>query len=333
MLRELEAAPTFAALPENARRAIVDETQKAYRANFAEINEDTMPGELANVTAGRIANLFNFRGPNFTTDAACASGLAAMWSAAQGLASRQYDVAVSGGVDRNMGVTSFVKFCKIGALSATGTRPFDAGADGFVMGEGAAIFVMKRLADAERAGDRIYAVLLGMAGSSDGKGKGITAPNPAGQRLAIARAWEQAGVDPSAASAVEAHGTSTSAGDAAELESLTSVFGPAGAAPGSIALGSVKSNIGHLKAAAGTAGLLKMVLSLHEKVLAPSLNFNDPNPKRRLGHLAVPGQHRIARLAGAAEWSSPRCGKRIRVRWHELPCRAGGVRAGPPHLR
>ena len=85
-----------------------------------------MPGELANVIAGRIANLFNFRGPNFTTDAACASGLAAVWSAAQGLVSHQYDVAVSGGVDRNMGVAAFVKFCKIGALSATGTRPFDS---------------------------------------------------------------------------------------------------------------------------------------------------------------------------------------------------------------
>ncbi len=201
MLRELEGAPSFASLPEAARQAIVEETRKRYLANFVEINEDTMPGELANVTAGRIANLFNFRGPNFTTDAACASGLAGMWSAAQGLASRQYDVAISGGVDRNMGVTSFVKFCKIGALSATGTRPFDADADGFVMGEGAAIFVMKRLSDAERAGDRVYAVLLGMAGSSDGKGKGITAPNPAGQRLAIAHAWQQAGIDPATASA------------------------------------------------------------------------------------------------------------------------------------
>ncbi len=306
MLRELEAAPSFASLPADVRQTIVDEARKGYLANFVEINEDTMPGELANVTAGRIANLFNFRGPNFTTDAACASGLAGMWSAAQGLASHQYDVAISGGVDRNMGVTSFVKFCKIGALSATGTRPFDAGADGFVMGEGAAIFVMKRLADAERAGDRIYAVLLGMAGSSDGKGKGITAPNPAGQRLAIAHAWQQAGIDPAAASAVEAHGTSTRVGDAAELESLTSVFGPAGAAPGAIALGSVKSNIGHLKAAAGTAGLLKMVLSLHEKVLAPSLNFRDPNPN--------------------VDWASSPF--RVNSDLREWPVPPGGVRLG-----
>ncbi len=306
MLREVESAPSFVSLPEDIRQAIVDETRKGYLANFVEINEDTMPGELANVTAGRIANLFNFRGPNFTTDAACASGLAGMWAAAAGLASRQYDVAISGGVDRNMGVTSFVKFCKIGALSATGTRPFDAGADGFVMGEGAAIFVMKRLTDAERAGDRIYAVLLGMAGSSDGKGKGITAPNPAGQRLAIARAWQQAGVDPAAASAIEAHGTSTRVGDAAELESLTSVFGPAGVAPGAIALGSVKSNVGHLKAAAGTAGLLKMVLSLHEKVLPPSLNFRDPNPN--------------------VDWASSPF--RVNTDLREWPVPAGGVRLG-----
>jgi acyl transferase domain-containing protein/NADP-dependent 3-hydroxy acid dehydrogenase YdfG/acyl carrier protein len=278
VLRGLHASPTFAALPEQARAAILEETRKEFYASTFEITEDTMPGELANVMAGRIANLFDFRGPNFTTDAACASGLAAIWSASQGLASHQYDVALTGGVDRNMGVAAFVKFCKIGALSATGTRPFDAGADGFVMGEGAALFVLKRLEDAERVGDRIYAVLLGIAGSSDGKGKGITAPNPKGQRIAIERAWQQAGIDPATASALEAHGTSTRVGDASELESLTSVFGPAGAKPGSVALGSVKSNIGHLKAAAGAAGLFKLTMSLHNKVLVPSLHFGDPNP-------------------------------------------------------
>ncbi len=232
VLRELRSAPSFAALPDAVRSSILDETAKQFRANYANITEDTMPGELANVMAGRIANLFDFRGPNFTTDAACASALAGIWSAAQGLATHQYDVAVAGGVDRNMGVAAFVKFCKIGALSATGTRPFDAGADGFVMGEGAALFTLKRLADAERAGDRIYAVLLGIAGSSDGKGKGITAPNPRGQRLAVERAWRQAGADPATAGVIEAHGTSTRVGDASELESLTAVFGPAGAGPG-----------------------------------------------------------------------------------------------------
>ncbi len=181
VLRELKGAESFAALPADQREHILDETRSHFLAHYSEINEDTMPGELANVMAGRIANLFNFRGPNFTTDAACASGLAAMSVAVDGLVSHRFDAAITGGIDHNMGVAAFVKFCKIGALSATGTRPFDAGADGFVMGEGAALFVLKRLEDAERDGDKIYAVILGIAGSSDGKGKGITAPNPIGQ--------------------------------------------------------------------------------------------------------------------------------------------------------
>ena len=276
--RELRNAPSFQAVPENIREQIIAEAHKSFVALTPGITEDTMPGELANIIAGRVANLFNFRGPNFTTDAACASGLAAINSAMFGLANHEFDVAVTGGVDRNMGIAAFVKFCKIGALSATGTRPFDAGADGFVMGEGASIFIMKRLADAERDGDTIYAVMTGIAGSSDGKGKGITAPNPVGQRIAVQRAWVNASVDPATVGLMEAHGTSTRVGDVAELSAMGEVFGKAGAEVGSIALGSVKSNIGHLKAAAGTAGLFKAVMSLHEKVLPPSLNFNVPNP-------------------------------------------------------
>src|SRR5690349_12021855 len=252
---ELRRAPSFAALPAPVREAVLAETRTSFLSGFAPITEDTMPGQLANIIAGRVANLFNFRGPNFTTDAACASGLAALSVAVRGLQAGDFDAVVTGGVDRNMNVGAFVKFCKIGALSATGTRPFDAGADGFVMGEGAALFVLKRLSDAERDGDRIYAVLLGLGGSSDGRGKGITAPNPVGQRLAVERAWQIAGLDPAIATCVEAHGTSTRVGDATELSSLTDVFRKAGAANGSIALGSVKSNIGHLKGAAGAAGL------------------------------------------------------------------------------
>src|SRR5690348_12213970 len=192
-----------------------------------------MPGELSNCIADRIANLFNLHGPNFTTDAACASALAAMDAAMQGLVARDFDVAIAGGVDRNMGASSFVKFCAIGALSATGTRPYADGADGFVMGEGAALFVLKRLADAERDGDRIYAVVGGIGGSSDGKGKGITAPTPVGQRFAIERAWRRAGLTPEAGMLIEGHGTSTRAGDLAELESLGQAFAGAGLEPGS----------------------------------------------------------------------------------------------------
>ncbi len=276
--RELRAAPSFASLPEAVRESVVAEAHKSFDMLTPDITEDTMPGELANIIAGRVANLFNLRGPNFTTDAACASGLAAMSAAANGLAVGDFDTAIAGGVDRNMGIAAFVKFCKIGALSATGTRPFDAGADGFVMGEGGALFVLKRLADAERDGDHIYAVILGIGGSSDGKGKGITAPNPVGQKLAVQRAWARAGVDPATVGLIEAHGTSTRVGDVGEAEALTEVLLAAGARPGSIALGSVKSNIGHLKAAAGVAGLFKAAKSLSEKVLAPSLHFQTPNP-------------------------------------------------------
>jgi acyl transferase domain-containing protein len=134
VLRDLQDAESFASLPTEQRQHIIDETRSHFLAHYGEINEDTMPGELANVMAGRIANLFNFRGPNFTTDAACASGLAAMSVAVDGLVDHRFDAAITGGIDHNMGVAAFVKFCKIGALSATGTRPFDAGADGFVMG-------------------------------------------------------------------------------------------------------------------------------------------------------------------------------------------------------
>ena len=167
-----------------------------------------------------MANVLNLRGPNFITDAACASTLAAMDAAVDMLVADHYDAVLAGGVDRNMGVNSFVKFCKIGALSATGTRPFGDGADGFVMGEGSAVFLLKRLADAERDGDRVYAVVRGVGGSSDGKGKGITAPNPIGQKLAVERAWQDAGLEPATATLIEAHGTSTKVGDVVEVESL-----------------------------------------------------------------------------------------------------------------
>ena len=185
---------------------------------------------------------------------------------------------VTGGVDRNMGAWMFVKLSRMGALSATGSRPFDEGADGFVMGEGAVLFVLKRLEDAERTGDRIYAVIRGIGGASDGRGKAIAAPNPVGQRLAVERAWPDAGLSPETCSMVEAHGTSTRVGDVVEVNSITEAFASAGLRPGSVAIGSVKSNIGHLRPAAGAAGLLKAALALHEKLIPASLGFEHPNP-------------------------------------------------------
>jgi acyl transferase domain-containing protein/acyl carrier protein len=282
--RELDRCTSYAALPESARREITREWHSRMNGHLPPITEDSMPGEIANCLAGRIANLYNFRGPNFTCDAACASAMAAIRAAAEGLAAHDFDAAITGGIDRNMGAPTFVKFCKIGALSATGSRPYAQGADGFVMGEGAAVFVMKRLADAERAGDRIYAVIRSIGASSDGKGKGLTAPNPAGQKIAIERAWQNAGVSPATATLIEGHGTSTSVGDVVEVESVAAVLQDAGVNGRKIALGSVKSNLGHLKGAAGAASILKTALSLREKMLPPSVRCERPNPNIDFAH-------------------------------------------------
>ncbi len=282
--RELAESASFAALPETMRRDITRELHQRIGKLCPEITEDSMPGELANCIAGRVANLFNFHGPNFVTDAACASAMAAISSAVEGLVQNDFDVAVTGGIDHNMGATSFVKFCKIGALSATGTRPYADGADGFVMGEGAAIFLLKRLADAERDEDKIYAVLRGIGGASDGKGKGITAPNPVGQKMCLERAWHNADLSPATVSMIEGHGTSTKVGDVVEAQSMAEVLSSFHLPTGSVALGSVKSNFGHLKGAAGAAGLLKTALALRDKVLPPSVHCEHLNPDIDFAH-------------------------------------------------
>jgi malonyl CoA-acyl carrier protein transacylase len=293
----LEQVNEFGQLPADLRRLILSRWREVIVNTLPPITEDSMPGELPNIVSGRVANVLNLRGPNFITDAACASSFAAIEAAVELLVQHKVDAVLSGGVDRNMGISSFVKFCKIGALSATGTRPFGEGADGFVMGEGCAAFLLKRLEDAERNGDKIYAVIRGVGGSSDGRGKGITAPNPIGQQLATRRAWENAGLDPATATLVEAHGTSTRVGDVVEVESLTAVF--KGAPRGSIGLGSAKSNIGHLKAAAGAAGLLKAVLAIHHKILPPTLNARTPNPN--INFAETP----FYLLNDAREWQKP----------------------------
>jgi 3-oxoacyl-(acyl-carrier-protein) synthase/acyl carrier protein len=274
----LGSVPGFGGLSPAVKTAIFQDMTAEIQSRILPITEDTMPGELANIISGRVANVFNFSGPNFITDAACASSLAALQAATEGLLSGKFDTAVTGGIDHSMSPESYIKFCKIGALSPDGSRPYADGANGFVMGEGAVVFLLKRLEDAERDGDKIYAVIRGIGGSSDGKGKGITAPNPLGQQRAIERAWRDAGINPTSVGLVEGHGTSTRVGDVAEVSSLNMVFGSLGMKPGSVALGSVKSNIGHLKSAAGAVGLLKTILSLHNRVLPPSVNFERPNP-------------------------------------------------------
>jgi acyl transferase domain-containing protein/NAD(P)-dependent dehydrogenase (short-subunit alcohol dehydrogenase family) len=284
-VQALAQSDAFKGLPTAVQQQLIENMEKNIRNKIPDITEDTMSGELSNIIAGRIANVFNFSGPNFVTDAACASSLSALQAAIQGLNNFQYDAVLTGGVDRNMGPESYVKFSKIGALSADGSRPYADGANGFVMGEGSAIFLLKRLADAERDGDKIYAVVRGIGSSSDGKGKGITAPNPLGQQRAIERAWKNAGVTPASAGLIEGHGTSTRVGDVVEVNSLNEIFGKFGLSMGTIALGSVKSNIGHLKGAAGAAGLAKVAFALDQKILPPSVNFHKPNPNIDFEHM------------------------------------------------
>ncbi|MFW3145617.1 MAG: beta-ketoacyl synthase N-terminal-like domain-containing protein [Thermoplasmatota archaeon] len=263
-------------LPSDVREKIKEDLWKVMDGNLLPINEDSMPGALPNIASGRLANLFDIKGPNFITDAACASSLSAVHTARNALILKQIDIAVSGGTDSVMTPQSFVEFCKIGALTPDRSRPFAEGANGFLMGEGSGILILKRIEDAVRDGDRIYGLIRGIGASSDGRAKGITAPNPEGQTLALENAYKDAKIDISTIAFVEAHGTSTAVGDVAELNSLDAFFRTA--PKGSIGLTSIKSQIGHLKSAAGAAGMIKSLLALYNKVLPPQINFDKPNP-------------------------------------------------------
>ncbi len=241
--------------------------------------EDSFPGLLGNVVAGRIANRLDLGGTNCVVDAACASSLSAMHLAILELTSGRSEMVLGGGMDTFNDIFMYMCFSKTPALSPSGnSRPFDRAADGTILGEGLGCVVMKRLADAERDGDRIYAVIRAMGTSSDGKGHAIYAPSPSGQVKALRQAYELAGITPDTIELVEAHGTGTRAGDLAEVTALSEVYsGSAGdnATPW-CALGSVKSMIGHTKAAAGAAGLIKAALALHHKVLPPTIKVDNP---------------------------------------------------------
>ncbi|PSJ29700.1 polyketide synthase [Streptosporangium nondiastaticum] len=248
-------------------------------AQLPPLTEDSFPGMLANVIAGRIANRFGLGGANYTVDAACASSLAAVDAACKELRTGSADVALCGGADLHNGIKDYLLFSSVHALSPTGRcRPFDADADGIALGEGIACVVLKRLADAERDGDRVYAVIEAVGSSADGRSLGLTAPRREGQRTALERAYAQARIRPAEVGLVEAHGTGTVVGDRTELAALTDVFTESGAAPGACVLGSVKSQIGHTKCAAGLAGLIKAALAVHTGVRPPTLHLNRPGP-------------------------------------------------------
>ena len=237
--------------------------------------ENSFPGLLGNVVAGRISKHFNFGGTNCTVDAACGSSLSAINLAILELTSGRSDMVVTGGIDTFNDIFMYTCFSKTPALSPSGhARPYDADTDGTTLGEGLGIVVLKRLEDAERDGDNIYAVIKGLGASSDGRGSAIYEPNAEGQAKSLLRAYQQGGVTPDTIELIEGHGTGTRVGDAVEVSALHSVFGTA--EKPWCALGSIKSQIGHTKAAAGVAGLIKATLALHHKILPPTIKVDHP---------------------------------------------------------
>jgi polyketide-type polyunsaturated fatty acid synthase PfaA len=264
-------------LPEDEVQAIAS----AMVAMGPEWNESTFPGLLNNVVTGRIANHFDLGGPNFTTDAACASSFAAVAMASNMLRRGEADLVITGGADTTNDPFTFMCFSKTPALSlSSACRPFSERADGTMLGEGIGMLALKRLADAERDGDRVYAVIRGCGSSSDGRAKSIYAPRWEGQVKSLQRCYEEAGYGPETVDLVEAHGTGTAAGDLAEFMALREVFNASGREERQwCALGSIKSQLGHTKATAGAAGLLKTVLALHHKVLPPTMGIDRPAGK------------------------------------------------------
>ncbi|MDR1921983.1 MAG: SDR family NAD(P)-dependent oxidoreductase [Candidatus Adiutrix sp.] len=270
-------------------RSVADEVLERFAAEFAPWQENSFPGLLGNVAAGRIANRLNLGGGNMAVDAACASSLAALRQGVMELSSGQADLVVTGGLDTFSDPFMYTCFSKTPALSPAGeVRPYDQDGDGTLLGDGIGVMVLKRLDEARRDGDRICAVIKAIGASSDGRGTAIFAPSVEGQVRALESAFSQAEISPATVELVEGHGTGTAVGDAVEVAALTRVFAAARPASGATgtsdaarpdpwcALGSVKAQIGHTKAAAGAAGLIKAALALYFKVLPPAAKVKKP---------------------------------------------------------
>jgi acyl transferase domain-containing protein len=238
-------------------------------------------GNYSDFLTSRVSYKLNLRGPSLNIQSACSTSLVSVHVACRSLLGRQCDMALAGGVAIGLPQKSGYLFQEGMILSPDGhCRTFDANAQGTVPGNGVGIVVLKRLADAVAEGDQIYAVIKGSAVNNDGSLRvGFTAPGVAGQAEVIATAHEIAGIDPETVTFIEAHGTGTSLGDPIEIAALTQVFREKTDTKGFCAIGSVKTNVGHLDAAAGVAGLIKAALALDRGLIPPSLNFERPNPK------------------------------------------------------
>jgi enediyne polyketide synthase len=259
------------------REHVLSMVEERYKRPFPPVNEDNLAGGLANTIAGRICNYFDFQGGGYTVDGACSSSLLAIQEACIGLQQHLCDLVLAGGIDISLDPFELVGFAKVGALTDSDIRVYDQRASGFLPGEGCGIVVLKRLEDAVRDGNRIYGIVRGVGYSSDGRG-GITAPSVAGQTLAVDRAYYMAGYSFADVELIEGHGTGTPVGDKVELQTFFEAKMRHGAtAEHRCGIGSIKSIIGHTKAAAGVAGFIKAVLSVYHQVQPPTMGLAVPN--------------------------------------------------------
>ncbi len=257
------------------REEFLAKLEKSFKEPFPPVNAESLAGGLSNTIAGRICNHFDFKGGGFTVDGACASSLLALINGCTALAHGDLDTALVGGVDLSLDPFELVGFAKAGALAKETMRVYDARSNGFWPGEGCGFVVLMRAEDAFANGLRTYAVIKGWGISSDGSG-GITRPEVEGQMLALKRAYQRAGFGIDSVAYVEGHGTGTAVGDAVELQTLSRAAANCNGRP--LAIGSIKANIGHTKAAAGVASLIKATLALNTGIIPPTTGCEIPHP-------------------------------------------------------
>ncbi|QZS53448.1 type I polyketide synthase [Rhodococcus opacus] len=238
-----------------------------------------LTGTSTSIVANRVSYFYDFRGPSIALDTACSSSLVAVHQAVRSLRSGESDLALAGGVNMLVAPPATLGFDQLGVMAPNGRiKAFSSDADGMIRAEGGGLVVLKRLEDAERDGDEILAVIAGSAVNQDGRSNGLAAPNPDAQADVLRHAYRDAGINPAGVDYIEAHGTGTILGDPIEADALGRVVGRGRADDKPALLGSAKTNFGHLEAAAGAAGLIKVVLSMREDTLPPTLNFAGPNP-------------------------------------------------------
>ncbi|HEY2951455.1 MAG TPA: SDR family NAD(P)-dependent oxidoreductase [Verrucomicrobiae bacterium] len=274
--RVLQAALTGRGWSPDQRHEFLEQIEAQYKAPFPPVGEESLAGGLSNTIAGRICNQFDLKGGGYTVDGACASSLLAVANACSALAAGDLDVALAGGVDLSLDPFEIVGFAKTGALAPELMRIYDTRSAGFWPGEGCGFAVLMRHADAVAEGRRIYAVIRGWGISSDGSG-GITRPEMDGQLQALRRAYRRAGYGIDTVAYFEGHGTGTSLGDATELKVISSMRREAKPGAPPAAIGSIKANIGHTKAAAGIAGLIKATLAIHTQTVPPTTGCERPH--------------------------------------------------------